>query len=293
MLAMRDDDLKVVVNIAVTVASVLTINDAQRSMTSSALIYIHWYDKALGWNTSDYNGIEWVEMTVDPIWTPLVYISNSLDKRCLLADARTVTIYHNGSVGVLVDRFVETLCDINLEKYPHDTQNCPLIFQSYQFPSFCELRVDTFAFQQSCSKSLSYSSEWYVESQRMVIVSLDGQDVPSVTLELRRKTTFYTMCLVSPMVLKSFMNKLVFLVPLQSGEKVSFLFSIFVSTSVFVSFFKKTTHSTGLFVREKDSTQRRQTAPRDRRMDMKVSSVMLDYSPPISTLTAGGDGSCR
>ena len=36
------------------------------------------------------------------------------------------------------------------------------------------------------------------------------------------------------MVLTSYMNTLVFLVPLQSGEKVSFLVSIFVSTSVFV-----------------------------------------------------------
>ena len=70
----------------------------------------------------------------------------------------------------------------------------------------------------------------------MVSISEDLK-VPSVSLKMRRKTTFYTVCLVLPMMLTSFMNTLVFLV-LQSGEKVSFLVSIFVSTSVFVSFFK-------------------------------------------------------
>ena len=55
-----------------------------------------------------------------------------------------------------------------------------------------------------------------------------------MVLSLRRKTTFYTVCLVLPMVLTSYMNALVFLVPLQSGEKVSFLVTIFVSNSVYI-----------------------------------------------------------
>jgi hypothetical protein len=54
-----------------------------------------------------------------------------------------------------------------------------------------------------------------------------------VTLTLRRRTTFYTVCLVLPMVLTSYMNSLVFLLPLGAGEKVSFLVTLSVSTSVF------------------------------------------------------------
>nr|KAG5702874.1 hypothetical protein BaRGS_019093 [Batillaria attramentaria] len=54
---------------------------------------------------------------------------------------------------------------------------------------------------------------------------------------MKRKTTFYTVCLVLPMALTSYMNTMVFLLPLQSGEKISFLVTIYVSASVFVSYF--------------------------------------------------------
>ena len=238
LLATRDNELKVVVNVDIAVVSVRYINDAQQTMTSSVSINLRWHDKALSWNISDYDGVEMVEIPVDSVWTPHVYISNSLDKKKLLADVSTVVISHNGVVATFLDREVETMCNLNLEKYPYDTQNCPLnIYDSHMLPSV-ELQVVSYFFSQSWSELMSYSCEWYLETQKTEIVSLNGIDIPCVSLKVRRKTTFYTVCLVLPMVLTSFINTLVFLVPLQSGEKVSFLVSIFVSTSVFVSFFK-------------------------------------------------------
>ena len=233
LLATRGNELKVLVNVAIAVVSVRNINDAQQTMTSSVSISLRWHDKALSWNTSDYDGIEMVEMPVDSVWTPHVYISNSLDKKKLL-----VVISHDGVVATFLDREVETMCNLNLEKYPYDTQNCPInIYDSHMLPGV-ELQVESYFFSQAWSESMSYSCEWYLETQKTETVSLNGIEIPCVSLKVRRKTMFYTVCLVLPMVLTSFRNTLVFLVPLQSGEKVSFLVSIFVSTSVFVSFFK-------------------------------------------------------
>ena len=234
----RGNELKVVVNVGVAVVSALNINDAQQTMTSSVSIDLRWHDKALSWNTSDYDGVGVVEMSVDSIWVPHVYITNSQDTKSLLADALIVNVYHNGTVQKYLDRIVETTCVMDLEKYPYDTQNCPLLFYHLHPPYSMELCVESFLLKTSASKSLSFSSEWYLDAQEVEIVSLWDIKIPSVSLKVRRKTTFYTVCLVLPMVLTSFMNTLVFLVPLQSGEKVSFLVSIFVSTSVFVSFFK-------------------------------------------------------
>ena len=240
--ATRGNELKVVVNVGIAVVSVLNINDAQQTMTSSVSIEICWHDKALSWNTSDYDGVEEVDIPVDSIWVPHVYISNALDAKSLLADTPIVSVYHNGTVQKYLHRIVETTCVMDLEKYPYDTQNCPLQFYHLHLSPSIELRVETFTFPEnkyrSMSKSLSLSSEWYLDAQEVEIVSLWDIKIPSVSLKVRRKTTFYTVCLVLPMVLTSFTNTLVFLVPLQSGEKVSFLVSIFVSTSVFVSFFK-------------------------------------------------------
>jgi hypothetical protein len=53
---------------------------------------------------------------------------------------------------------------------------------------------------------------------------------------LKRKTAFYVYSFIVPVVLTSYMNTLVFLMPADSGERVSYLVSIFVSNAVFVSF---------------------------------------------------------
>ena len=84
LLETRGNEIKVVVNVGIAVVSVLNINDAQQTMTSSVSIDLRWHDKALSWNTSDYDGVGVVEMSVDSIWVPHVYISNSLDKKTCL-----------------------------------------------------------------------------------------------------------------------------------------------------------------------------------------------------------------
>ena len=75
----RGNEMKVVVSVGIAVVSVLNINDAQQTMMSSISIDLRWHDKALSWNTSDYDGVGVVEMSVDSIWVPHVYITNSLD----------------------------------------------------------------------------------------------------------------------------------------------------------------------------------------------------------------------
>ena len=111
--ATRGNELKVVVNVGIAVVSVQNINDAQQTMTSSVSIDLRWHDKALSWNTSDYDGVEMVEMPVDWVWTPHVSISNSLDKKNLLADVSTVVISHDGVAATFLDCEVETMCNLN------------------------------------------------------------------------------------------------------------------------------------------------------------------------------------
>jgi len=139
LLETRGNEIKVVVNVGIAVVSVRNINDAQQTMTSSIFIDLRLHDKALSWNTSDYDGVGVVEMIVDSIWVPHVYISNSLDTKSLLAEALIVNVYHNGTVQKV---FQSNRMD--LEKYGYDTQNCPLLFHHPHPLSSVELCVERF-----------------------------------------------------------------------------------------------------------------------------------------------------
>ena len=234
VVAIGSNDTKITVKMDFAIASVLSIDDAKEVMTTSAYIRVSWVDPALSWNVSQHLGLPSVELPVQTVWTPGIYIANSLDKKKLFDYTDSVTVLHNGTATGYFDHIVHTYCDMHLGRYPYDTQHCPLVVES--FSSSLRITLSAYIFDDTFSSAMSYSSGWDLVAQRINTLDNFGASV-SLSCEVRRKTLFYTACLVSPMVMTSIMNTLVFLMPLQSGEKVSFLVSIFVSTSVFTSFF--------------------------------------------------------
>ena len=230
------DNLLIFVDVQVVISAVLNIDDVQQTMTSSTYMSVSWVDPSLSWNTSEHEGVQRLIMPVEAVWTPLIYIVNSIDKQSIFSYTDVVIVYSNGTVNGLFDRIVVTYCDLDLQMYPYDSQLCPLIFNELIFPYILNMSLD-FVDGLSLSSLLSYSSSWDLTDQRIDAIDMFGYSILSLSCEVKRKTMFYTVCLVVPMVMTSLLNTLVFLVPLQSGEKISFLVSIFVSTSVFTSFF--------------------------------------------------------
>nr|KAG5713593.1 hypothetical protein BaRGS_024641 [Batillaria attramentaria] len=171
----------------------------------------------------------------------------------------SVIVDSEGWVHAALSLVVDTMCKMDLTMYPYDEQFCPVVFFSQSKYIIWNVADDRLG--ESVAASLSYGNEsvshklcfsvfmkisleltsvlqWDLLETRAEVFHVKeyDEDGPMIMMRLQRKTTFYTVCLVTPMTLTSFMNTLVFLVPLQSGEKVSFLVTIFVSTSVFVSF---------------------------------------------------------
>ena len=62
-------------------------------------------------------------------------------------------------------------------------------------------------------------------------------DYTEYTIKIRRRTTYYVVMMVLPLVLTSYLNVLVFLLPPDFGDKTSYLVTVTISLSVFSSFF--------------------------------------------------------
>ena len=235
----KDGDPKVAVDVLVMLASVISVDDAEQTMTSAIHFYCSWRDMALQWNASDFSGVRTIEVALGSIWTPHLFIMNSDVHRNIIQHANHLEVHSDGGVKAQIPFTAQTLCSMNLEKFPYDTQRCSLIVDTISRQAAINL---TFMLMDpSVSEIMAHKSDWELVRMSYKGVYYYGQDaelIPSVEIELRRRTTFYTVILVLPMVLTSIMNTLVFLVPLQSGEKISFLVTIFVSTSVFITFFK-------------------------------------------------------
>ena len=211
--------------------SILEVNDVRQTVKTSLYLELAWCDDALSWNKSHYEEVSRIQLDAQYIWTPQLFVANSMDLRSLMDEAKIISLSSDGTVEADIPVLLETTCSMDLTRYPFDEQTCTIKIVSFSSLNWevCEQNYD-----ESLAESLAFSTEWDLTKVSTRFFKLKGGLHPEVVLSLRRKTTFYTVCLVLPMVLTSYMNALVFLVPLQSGEKVSFLVTIFVSNSVYI-----------------------------------------------------------
>nr|KAG5702875.1 hypothetical protein BaRGS_019094 [Batillaria attramentaria] len=223
------------IDINISVVSVLAVDDIQQTVTTMGFLTFLWADTSLAWDETDYRVLEAMQVPKDMLWTPPVRFSNSLDDRDLLnREGLMVTVYSDGTVYVDVPFITETLCGMDLTDYPFDQQTCPLYIDSYLYDVTWRVH-----YYRTADRAATFAvgSEWeFLNTSAMFTNAAEAVIYgPVIEMTIKRKTTFYTVCLVLPMALTSYMNTLVFLLPLQSGEKISFIVSIFVSSSVFVS----------------------------------------------------------
>ncbi|KAL8599522.1 hypothetical protein ACOMHN_065961 [Nucella lapillus] len=232
---LESGDVRVNVDVSFNVGSVLSLNDAEQTMTCSVYIVVEWRDISLVWNPRDYSNVSMIEMSPGAVWMPTLMLINSRDPVNIMSFADNLFIYSNGTVTVFVYYKTVTLCTMDHSQFPYDTQTCGIVLESSS--PCCKINLTFGLLNETDAVNLILQSDWELVSMTHA-EALTKRGFPSMQLQLRRRTVYFTVCLVLPMVLTSYMNTLVFLLPVQCGERFSFLVTIFVSTSLFISFFK-------------------------------------------------------
>ena len=236
-MSLSPDEDTVMINVSIVLASVLNVDDSQQIMTSTLICSVCWRDSSLSWSPSSHGEVEMIELDVDSVWTPYVFIVNSPIFQDIHSHSNHLKVLSDGSVQAVGAITVDTMCNMAHAKFPFDTQVCPIIVSTYS--NQYSINMESDFMDPFTSSAMIQKSNWDLVSvnQTRLDYSAESLKMKVMEVELRRRTTFYSVCLVTPMVLTSYANTLVFLVPLQSGEKISFLVTLFVSTSVYISFF--------------------------------------------------------
>uniref|UniRef100_A0A915PV17 Uncharacterized protein n=1 Tax=Setaria digitata TaxID=48799 RepID=A0A915PV17_9BILA len=155
------------------------------------------------------------------------------------------------------------MCQINVEWFPFDEQTCEMKFGSWTYGGLeVDLRHQDWKIERKETEITFGVDGEHVKTVWIVDQGIDLSDYyPSVEwdilgvpgkrheirysccespfidltyeIHLRRKTLFYTVNLIFPIVGISFLTALVFYLPSDGGEKISFCISILISLTVF------------------------------------------------------------
>ncbi|KAH3830119.1 hypothetical protein DPMN_103356 [Dreissena polymorpha] len=232
------------VEISVQLSQIVNLDEKNQIMKTNVWLQLYWEDFQLKWKDDPFYQ-EIGELRINPefAWRPDVVLFNNADGNYEVSFMSNVVVYSDGSINWIPPAIYKSSCFIDVQYFPFDEQVCELKFGSW---TFMEHQLN-FTFYHNIphfdvSDYLESGSWDIVEGgatiQRMPV----GQNFKSMVtfvLRLRRKRLFYTVNLIIPCVLISFVTISVFILPADAGEKMTLSISILLALVVFLLLISK------------------------------------------------------
>ena len=192
-------------------------------------LYCSWEDLSLTWDINTWNQF-FVRLPINKIWFPSIYIQNTAKGIERISNAKTAMISYSGHVTYETPHIVHSLCSPNVYKYPLDEHICvielaPLIAN----PGFTILPHN----DVSTTTYLLDNPSWNITSENVIL--RDNKFI-DIYIRLKRRPFFLFLNLITPVLVLGILNLFVFLLPQDSGERLSFSITVLLSFVVFISF---------------------------------------------------------
>nr|KAG5711508.1 hypothetical protein BaRGS_025935 [Batillaria attramentaria] len=226
-----------------TPIDVLDVDDVRQVVTSSVILTVSWTDPTLSWNdtSGQYSNLSSIELAGEEVWKPhVLFVNGASDTRMLdTYMGGTVRVQATGKVSLMSSPVLAFTCKMDLRVYPFDTQQCRMLMYINGIVGIEAVPTEMRSLSlRVVEDELAVSAEWSLEMLQVERRTLPGTDdvFLEYTWTLKRKTTYFVISFIVPIVMTSYMNVLVFIIPAENGEKISYLVSIFVSNAVFLGF---------------------------------------------------------
>lgn len=163
----------------------------------------------------------------------------SADGRYEVSFKPNVVIYDDGKVLWIPPAIYMSSCKIKVEYFPFDEQTCEMKLGSWTFNDV-QVKLKYYEDQEKVDlEDYSPSGSWDLMACPGKLDTLQKDDwhnrsIIEYKLTMRRKTLFYTINLIIPCVLITFLSVCVFLLPSDGVQKLTLCISILLSLVVFL-----------------------------------------------------------
>ncbi|XP_062600741.1 acetylcholine receptor subunit beta-like [Saccostrea cucullata] len=197
---------------------------------------IRWIDEKLAWNPASYgNDLYSTKVFFGDIWVPKFVNLNPYHtlKRVGLDDM-DCELKYNGRVDFRPPDLFESTCDADVTYYPFDKQSCSLL---YYIPGYNTADVIILTESSNFNMNLyNPNGLWEViDTSLTVETNSFNVQIIHLTISMTRRTTYYIAGLLLPIVLMNFIQLFVFLLPVESGERLGFSITVLLAVAVFLT----------------------------------------------------------
>uniref|UniRef100_A0A8C0HYJ9 Cholinergic receptor nicotinic alpha 7 subunit n=1 Tax=Balaenoptera musculus TaxID=9771 RepID=A0A8C0HYJ9_BALMU len=214
----------------------MDVDEKNQVLTTNIWLQMSWLDHYLQWNMSEYPGVKTVRFPDGQIWKPDILLYNSADERFDATFHTNVLVNSSGHCQYLPPGIFKSSCYIDVRWFPFDVQQCKLKFGSWSYGGWSlDLQM-----QEADISGYIPNGEWDLvgvpgkRSEKFYECCKEPYPDVTFTVTIRRRTLYYGLNLLIPCVLISALALLVFLLPADSGEKISLGITVLLSLTVFM-----------------------------------------------------------
>ncbi|XP_046560401.1 neuronal acetylcholine receptor subunit alpha-3-like [Haliotis rubra] len=218
--------------------AITEVDQVRQILHSNVWMNLTWRDEFLTWNPEDYSGIKSIHPPLTDIWRPKLNVPVSVEDRDVFKDeTSSITVNSDGRVTWLPGANFVTDCKLDLTLFPFDVQTCQFRFLPVSYDSNKLKMVSSRV--SADTQGYTENGEWGVSASRAYTTERTFEDTTFsflyVDIDLERRPMFFVLNVIIPVVVLSFLNIFVFLLPCDCGEKVSYAITCLLSLTVFMS----------------------------------------------------------
>lgn len=168
------------------------------------------------------------------IWTPNLTLGNPSRRVAdFNVELTKIRLLYNGTVILMPGDVFHTRCEYDIYKYPFDKQSCYLSFVSW--PHTVNEVLLTIPKNEIVTPFFRENGEWYLRSSSVGSYVKSSLSVAQFSLNLERRSEFFIVNIILPIVSICFLACLVFLIPHESGERIAYTITVLLSFAVFMT----------------------------------------------------------
>ena len=216
----------------------------RQTVKSRMFIELKWKDEFLNWDPAMFSNTTRITIDSDFIWVPDLIIGNEEGPFTFLNYSMIgkAIIESDGMVTIWPYLFIEVGSRVEVTDYPFDEQSFHFRISSWGLTT-----KDLIMQLETTNVSYSHyqeSGEWeikrsYTDKWNRTI-GKDSYSRVAYFVTVRRKSLYYILNVIGPLVVTAILNTMCFILPVESAQRVTLSVSIFLSLAIFLTIITET-----------------------------------------------------
>ncbi|XP_033762611.1 acetylcholine receptor subunit alpha-1-B-like [Pecten maximus] len=231
---LENQEKKLLVNVRYTLKSLNNFDVVNGRMTTMGLLDLTWKDEKMKWKPVRHANIEKVTFPESDVWAPVVFVANGADDintRTSRFGDTSIAFTADGMAKYFIKVVMTTTCDPDITYYPYDVHVCLITLTTEEPIREVEFVINPKEVYPAAQLNLL----WNIIDFKYRNFTEIGVSYIEISVTIERRPSYLILNILTPICLLSFSNLLAFVLPTDSGERVSFAITMLLTLSVYMT----------------------------------------------------------